>query len=171
MGSRRWDGEAGPSLFDWDTEAPEHTAVGSSPPPELRCTEAGRCHSPHAAECCRSQWHREFFAFLPKKSGAAPQPRRALLPLPAGLAASHPAGLQPLGKGSASTGAGGSDKDSPGFGIHKPLDQLSCTVYRFSLGLHLWSETRGRHSSLSVHMWESAALAVTVSCFVYCSPK
>jgi len=97
------------------------------------------------------------------------QPRRAPLPLPAGLTASHPAGLQPLGEGSAGAEAGGSDKDSPIFGVHKPLDQLSCTVYRFSLGLHLWSEACGRPCFPSV--WESTTLAPTVSRFVYCSPK
>lgn len=75
VGSRRWDGEAGPSLFDWDAEAPEHTAVGSSPPPGPRCTEPGQCHSPHAAERCGSQWHSEFLLSPPKIWGSPPAPQ------------------------------------------------------------------------------------------------
>lgn len=75
VGSRRWDGEAEPSLFDWDAGVPEHTAVGSSPPPGLRCTEPGQCHSPHAAESCGSQWHSEFLLSPSKIWGSPPAPQ------------------------------------------------------------------------------------------------
>lgn len=76
-GIGRWDGdgEAGPFLFDRDTKAPEHTAVGSSPLSGLGRTEPGQWHNPCAAECCGSWRHREFLVAPPKAWCSPPAPQ------------------------------------------------------------------------------------------------
>lgn len=142
MGSRRWDGDAGPFLFAWDTEGPELTAVG-----RFLGWDALKRHSATALTSLSAvdAGGTGNFRLLPKKPGAAPQ---GTAPSACSVSSQPPGRAVAIGKGSASSGAGGSDKDSPIFGIHEPLDQLSCTVYRFSLVLHLWSETHGRRSSL-----------------------